>query len=344
MEDEHFVQAVAQTIDALTFAQTHIIDCDFRAHSKTTADSVASLQQEQRSRVENTFGAIGTSPEYLAAVLHAMYRGEAAAVTAAKDLGLEHTTLDTMSDHAARAFKKEMKQRIHEWEAAFRERYQQEASPADKVPMRPIYELYKCAKARVLRADQSSGGSVGIPGAVPPTPLTESRAARPVSAPPSTGSSSSLQTTTPVRYAAPHGSSSAQQDRTEPQEQRHSNPVVSRQNPQQPSTPPAQQLSGFTPTGAVRNAGAHHAQTYGQGAHEYAAVQPAVAAAPHMSNEDLANEKRRLKRILHQFESEFEARYGRKPTKDDRKDYAKEYNRYGELKSLINESAKAGEN
>jgi hypothetical protein len=302
MEDEHFMQAVAQTVDALTFAQTHVVDCDFRAHSKSTADSVASLQNEQRSRVDHTFGAIGASPEYLAGVLLAMYRGEAAAVAVAKEQGQECAMLDKMSDAAARAFKKEMKQRIHEWEGAFREKYQQEAAPNDKIVLRPIYELYKCAKARVLRLEQAA-------------PSGESNQ-RVQSAPPAVAAQ-----VTPAR--------------PDFHEVRYSNPVV-RQSPIQPSTP----QSSFTPTAAVRSAGSaaanYHAEIGGP-------TPPAAPAAP-MSMDELANEKRKLKRILHQFESDFEARFGRKPTKDDRRDYAKEYNRYGELKSLLNESGKALDN
>jgi hypothetical protein len=329
MEDEHFMQAVAQTVDALTFAQTHVVDCDFRAHSKSTADSVASLQSEQRSRVENTFGAIGASPEYLASILVAMYRGEAAAVTAAKELGQgDCALLEKMPDGIAKAFKKEMKQRIHEWEGAFRERYQQEAAPNDKITLRPIYELYKYAKARVLRLEQREGnGAAGAP--MPPA-----------------GDGLSQRTQRPGAVAAPAASttSTTPNRRSEqPYDARFaSNPVVARQLPLQPTTPP----STFTPTAAVRMAGAAVANTTPPPSHHHGLEVAAGPSAPiaGLNMEELANEKRRLKRILHQFESEFETRYGRKPTKDDRKDFAKEYNRYGELKSLLNESTKAGDN
>jgi hypothetical protein len=343
MDDEHFMHAVAQTVDALTFAQTHVVDCDFRAHSRTTADSVASLQNEQRSRVDQTFGAIGASPEYLAGVLLMMYRGEAAAVAAAKEQGHEVTMLDRMTDSAARAFKKEMKQRIHEWEGSFRERFQHEAGPNDKVVLRPIYELYKCAKARVLKLEAQQPNS-------PPDSTLGHR--RPLSAPPTTTSASTAMTNAGAGAALLHATPSRPDH-----DARQSNPVARQSTgggggaSMTAASPPLQ--SGFTPTAAVRNPASYltSASTVTAAAHPSvvgdhagpAGGAPQGLFAPPASLDELVNEKRRLKRTLHHFEADFESRYGRKPTKDDRKDYAKEYNRYGELKAILNESGKAAD-
>lgn len=377
------MSSIEQTIDALTFAQTHVIDTDFRAHSKSTLDSVLSLQEDQRNRVEHAFRGIRPSPTFLAQTLLSSYRGEAASVTLAKEAAAGGggggadpsgtggssnvaTAIDLMSDNKCRAFKKEMKQRIHEWEGAFREHHGRDAAPQDKATLRPVYELYKHAKARVV---QSGDGAAtpqpmmlsGTPAAAAShhpsplasygtTPMSEDRyssaagGSRPSSTPTTTAvagyrSGGTAMGMDPPTRSAPSPSSSLSAPASS-----------SSQQQQQQYTSTSQGSSLGTPRTTLTPRGSsgpvepppspnrHSAGSSSGGAPPPPQpLPPATAAVVGVNIEELLNEKRRIKRTLHQFESAFESQHGRRPTRDDRKDYNTEYHRYGELKALLNE-------
>ena len=290
---EQFSQAIEQVVDQLSFACTHISDNDFRVHSKTTAETVASLQDEQKNRIALAFGGKKATPEYLSSQLMSIYHADAASVAATNKAG-SASTFNAMSDDAVKYFKKEMKQRIHEWEGSFQDAYGRDPSPQDKAALRPIYELYKVVKNR------AQGGPAA--------------AAAPASNNQSVVTSSSAGGASPAAAV----SNSAQHSH---QQQQHQQPAAVAASPSTSSVKPAAPPS-TNPPSFTRVSTTHPAEEQG---------------------DQLVSEKRSLKRQLHQFEAEFEGQYGRKPGKEDRKARAKEYQRYGELKLLLNEHAKGNE-
>jgi hypothetical protein len=344
-EDEGLLAAIEQTIDALTFMQTHVVDNDFRAHSKSTVDSVLSLQEEQRTRVDQAFRAAPASPQYLAAVLLSVYRGEAASVNLARENEphfLEAGTIDDLSDHQCKAFKKEMKQRIHEWEGAFRDANGREAAPQDKVVLRPIYELYKHAKGRVIRADAVGVGA----GAVAQQPQGNY-------------SQRSNQTHQQTYSTIQQTPSRPQSATAQPTPDRNGSSIYNAVTPAAHPSRPSSGTGGSTystPSGGQPNYGYQGAasspvvvaasspavatpQTAAAQSGQQHLATPTVTSGQTLTVDELVREKRTIKRLLHQFEASFEERHGRKPAKDDRRDYTREYHRYGELKALLNENA-----
>jgi hypothetical protein len=178
----HLQAAVEQCIDAVCFEATHFIDDDLHAQSKDGVNNVRQLQAEQRRRIDALYGPATASPDYLAQQLDMLYKADALSVTARGD---DATAIDEMSDITAKMFKKELKQRIHEWEGVYRATYGHDATPHDKVKLRSIYELYKAVKARSLRSNETSMAVTAgneVSSIVPPTAAP---AARPVSAAPS---------------------------------------------------------------------------------------------------------------------------------------------------------------
>ncbi|KAH9597365.1 hypothetical protein LSM04_001024 [Trypanosoma melophagium] len=313
------VQAVAQTIDALSFTQSHVIDEDFRAHSRATIDSVRSLQREQRGRIDNAYGPRPLSSAALAIQLAATYRGEAAALEMAKEnrnnnnnSNVDPTLIVTahMTHSQCQAFKKEMKQRIHEWERAFRDEHGVPVNAHDKAALRHVYELYKAAKNR-LRDTES----------------------------PRNGSAEQLVTN---REASQE---QQQQGRGEEEQQQQQQPLHGIYNGiagdhRSDTTAGGLQLSSLS-TNQLDSIGSATFTTPAAVTSSVNGVRPSSSSqgrgtpVNQMSNEDLATEKRYLKRILHHFESEFEQQNGHAPTKNDRRAFTREYTRYGELKNEI---------
>ncbi|KEG08656.1 hypothetical protein DQ04_06701010 [Trypanosoma grayi] len=298
--NELLFQAAVQTIDALSFTQSHVVDSDFRAHSKATIDSVRSLQREQRNRIEQMYGPRVASSDALAAQLGAAYRGETASLDLARDADNHDAPVavtSTMTQSQCQAFKKELKQRIHEWERAFREERGAAVTAHDKASLRHIYELYKAAKNR-LRGSESppNGGVDGNGKDAEGTHLHQQRQQ------PS------------INGESTHGDKSA----------------ASVLQPPSVSTTQLDAPSGgvFTLPASMVSSESVPRQSVGT----LLSKGPAVGQMP---NEELAAEKRYLKRILHHFESEFEQHNGHVPTKQDRRAFTREYTRYGELKNEI---------
>lgn len=62
LSDDEFMNAVGTTIDALSFAQTHITDLNFRAHARGHAERISNAQREQALRINSRFGSQAPSP------------------------------------------------------------------------------------------------------------------------------------------------------------------------------------------------------------------------------------------------------------------------------------------
>eukprot|EP00758_Cryptobia_borreli_P002796 Tbor_TRINITY_DN3294_c0_g1::TRINITY_DN3294_c0_g1_i1::g.23680::m.23680 len=323
---------ISQVSDSLTFNLTHASSLDMKPHLISALEGVSQANDDQRRRIDHQYGPMSLpSPSYVERELLFLFRAETSSVDIAKDRNghdtrggsrkpLEPNLIDRMSDDDVKIFKKEIKQRIHEWEGAFRAYQGRDAGPQDKFVLRPIYELYKITKNRICPSGASTAApqtSLGVnsntsamevsaiaTGALPIPPSTQ---------PPSSvgwRSSESVPHTN-TRGSGSRGSSSGGGPGS------GNSSVTNGKGPgintlfSVPSvTPSSQRVSG---------------SSVGQ------------LSLSSMSHEEVLAEKRRLKRRLHSFESDFAKQHGRPPTKEDRNDYAKEYHRYAELKTAINE-------
>lgn len=149
-----FMQAVENTVDSLSFFQTRMLDENFTLRP-TGATSTATDPQQQE-QVDTLFGPKPADSEFLAAQLLACYRGEIATSTQTG----EYLAVNAMPDAQCRIFKKKMKKRIHEWEAAVRaETGESEVRAARKTPLRTLYELYRASKNRISTTTTTTSGS-----------------------------------------------------------------------------------------------------------------------------------------------------------------------------------------
>ncbi|ORC84703.1 uncharacterized protein TM35_000421610 [Trypanosoma theileri] len=332
------LQSVAQTVDALSFTQSHVIDEDFRAHSRATIDSVRSLQREQRGRIDNAYGPRPLSCNALAAQLAATYRGEAAALEMAKENrnsnnvnnnnnnnNVDPTVVVTghMTHSQCQAFKKEMKQRIHEWERAFRDEHGVAVTAHDKAALRHVYELYKAAKNRLRDTESPRNGSSE-------QPVTDRDA------------SQEQQYHPQQQQQQGRRGGGEQQQQQQPQQPLHGMYNGSTGDRRGEATSGGLQLNSFSANqhetgGSAGFTAPATVTSSANGVRPSSTSSSQTRGAPvsQMSNEDLATEKRYLKRILHHFESEFEQQNGHAPTKNDRRAFTREYTRYGELKNEI---------
>lgn len=294
---------VAQVINALTFEHTHDATIDMQAIPVSANEEASVDREECKQRVSVRYSALSQpTPDYVQRELLVLYRGEAGSVDLAKESqGKERSIIDTASDESVRILKKEMKQKIHEWEGSFKHAMGKEAGPADKAILRPVYEVYKVAKNRITPAE--GGGAA-------------SSAASSVGPSSSTGPAS-----------APVAVKTVPQQPTQP-------PPSSYTAPSRQPVPVAPPTVSVAPTPPIVNAPAPAANASGS-----ASNNANLPLARRLSLEEAATEKRKLKRKLHQFESEFERKHGRAPQREDRKEYSGEYARYAELKAMLNERA-----
>lgn len=271
------------------------LDDDFRVHaSADILASVTHLCQEQRRRVSNTFSAVKAPPDFHAAQLDELYGADAHSISRPQSEG--SFSLNSLNASAARVFKKEMKQRIHEWEAAVKYLYGREPTPSDKASIRHIYELYKVVKQRVVGDGDGPSVEVPLSDAEPVPVVTPSNPAPP-------------QAPAPVAYRPPPGA-----------------PVT----PRTTRTSAAASPSVLSP--ALAASPSTTMPVHATPAGDAVVSQPAPSGA---ALEQLLAEKRRLKRRLHEFENSFRQQHNRQPTKDDRRSLQAEYARYGELKTLL---------
>ena len=340
----HLHAAVDQCIDALCFAGTHSLDVDLRAQPKTSQGTTERLIQEQHRRVEENFGPQIGSAEVLASTLDELFRIDSASITESptEPGQLTSPVVDIMTDTTAKIFKKEMKQRIHEWEGAFRQQFGKDPTPQDKNRLKHIYELYKVVKNRVLK---------GGPGEAPPQPTAQPQQSSQQQ--PRT-STNGLTTSTPSRPT-----SSGQQQAPSPSMTPSTNLVGNNNNntnQQQSSssmmgtnvqlTPMSQQTpmnnnnnkpssssnpGSRAPTPTTAN------QQSSSSLQQDSAVGTTIPANPtsKAQYDQLVAQKKILKRELHAFEGEFTNKHGRAPAREDRLPLIDKYQRYGELKIAI---------
>ncbi|KAG5466072.1 hypothetical protein LSCM4_01209 [Leishmania orientalis] len=314
-------QILSQVIDDVSFSQTHTVSDDFRVYPKSSIDSVSTLQQEQRRRVEQTYGARAPSPDFLGSQLLAEYRGEAASLQLAKESGDPNfpTTVSRMTPEQTKQFKKDMKQRIHEWEATVRDATgQTDVYPDQKAALRAIYELYRATKMRVLGVEAPAGphGAAAEPSVAGGRDVSQSIAAQAAGAP-----SAPASTVGGTRADSTRSSSSAAKDGT----------VGFTKAPSR--TPAAANGEGRS-----ASSGASAPATAGSGADWIQRIERVPLGTENvsiMSEEALQVEKRSLKQVLHRFESDFEKYNGVRPGRHDRHGFTAEYHRYGELKNEL---------
>ncbi|CCW68814.1 unnamed protein product [Phytomonas sp. Hart1] len=322
MADDQLSLAIHQAIDSLSLMQTHEVDIDFRVNSKATVDTLRSLQVEQRNRIEKDFGPRSPSPDFLATQLLATYRGEAASLHLAKESGDPNypTAIEAMSSTQCRTFKKEMKQRIHEWEGAVREETGQNEVPTQQKSMlRSIYELYKATKSKVVMLDSQQPQQGHVSGRRSGTgglEIYDSSRSLPTSQRGNVLNESSLTTAEPFLPQSEDGATNE-------------------------STPPG---SGFASMGTGKSGRGSGSQP-GAAASSSVLVRGESINLPRvhlgttppdlLSTAELQTEKRHIKQVLHRFETEFLHAYGEPPNRHDRRNYSSEYHRYGALKNEL---------
>ncbi|KAK7198216.1 hypothetical protein NESM_000778600 [Novymonas esmeraldas] len=300
---------LAQVIDDVSFSQTHTVSEDFRVYPRSSMDSVNTLQQEQRRRVEQTYGARAPSPDFLGSQLLAEYRGEAASLQLAKESGDPNfpTSISRMTTEQSKQLKKDMKQRIHEWEATVREATgQTDVYPDQKASLRSMYELYRVTKMKAAKAEPPAGAA----GAAAESSTAGTRDVSQSVGAPAAGPSS-----TPTAAA---GGARAESTRS--------------------TVSAAKDGSTKAASSAPAAAGAGRAD-WMQRIERVPVCSDDVTA---MREDVLQSEKRSLKQVLHCFESDFEKYNGVRPGRHDRHGFTAEYHRYGELKNeLARRSQKA---
>lgn len=325
MVADPIAQIVSQVIDDVSFAQTHAVSEDFRVYPKTSVDSVNTMQHEQRKRVEQTYGARAPSPDFLGSQLLAEYRGEAASLQLAKESGDPNfpTSISRMTSEQGKQFKKDMKQRIHEWEATVRDATgQTDVYPDQKASLRSIYELYRATKMKVLGVESTAASN---PNTTEPSLVAGGRdvsqsvataaAAVAVSAPTSTVGGGRSDSTRPIASAAKDGTTGGGRA----------------------STAAAGGAEGRA-SSATAAAAAPASGGGGGGADWMQRIERVPLGSEEvtsMSEDVLQTEKRSLKQVLHRFESDFEKYNGVRPGRHDRHGFTAEYHRYGELKNEL---------
>ncbi|EPY28066.1 hypothetical protein STCU_05318 [Strigomonas culicis] len=191
-----------------------------------------------------------------------------------------------------------MKQRIHEWEGCVRDATAQtEVTAEQKAPLRSIYELYKVSKGKVGATETTRGMSTRSTTVEHSVSMAPSTTVR--------ASDSSVVTGVGHSGTSRLSSSTVAADDT---------PMASIK-----TTP---------------NAAAAAADTSDIG-NSIPRVPIGTVPAEQLSDADLNAEKRRLKQVLHRFESEFERVKGERPNRRDRRGFTAEYHRYGQLKNEI---------
>jgi hypothetical protein len=318
--------AVEWCVDAVCFSGTHLIQDDGAVLPKETIPKLKQLKADQEARIHQLYGPQAMTPDALAEQLEELYRADADSL-AERDPG-EPSVVDNLTDFTARVFKKEMKQRIHDWEGAFRDKYGREATAVDKMRLRAIYELYKAVKTRVVDGTVPGSTTASVNSAA--GSATE-RSARPgqASSTPGRASGGSEPTGSALRQSTPgmhqrlgvgmgvSPATGARPSTSTPvtpatgSRAQHHDPIAAPSRPAPNPPPPVVEATAAPQPGAP-------------------AGDSQLAAA--------ISEKRALKRQLHAFEEEFRARHGRQPTKEDRKPLHKEYHRYGELKAVLTQA------
>lgn len=324
-------QILSQVIDDVSFAQTHTVSEDFRVYPKSSIESVHTLQQEQRKRVEQTYGARSPSPDFLGSQLLAEYRGEAASLQLAKESGDPNfpTAISRMTNEQSKQFKKDMKQRIHEWESTVREATgQTDVFPDQKASLRSIYELYRATKMKVLGVDPSSSasqqqqhGSGAEPSVAGGRDVSQSVAAA--------GGPSTAAAASSGGVATASGVGRAESTRV-------SGSVAKESAASSAAAKPAGGPGGVTASRASPAA----ATAAGSGGlpdwmQRIERVPLGTEDVTTMADDALQSEKRSLKQVLHRFESDFEKFNGVRPGRHDRHGFTSEYHRYGELKNEL---------
>ncbi|KPI84285.1 hypothetical protein ABL78_6652 [Leptomonas seymouri] len=320
MVADPLAQILSQVIDDVSFSQTHTVSEDFRVYPKSSMESVHTLQQEQRKRIEQTYCARAPSPDFLGSQLLAEYRGEAASLQLAKESGDPNfpTSISRMASEQSKQFKKEMKQRIHEWESTVRQATgQADVFPDQKASLRSIYELYRATKMKVLGVEPSAaqqGG--GTEPSVAGRDVSQSVAAAPATSTGVAAAGSRAESTRDSTLVAKESSASASGATAKPAG-RPSGATASRASSAAGSAGPA--ANAALPEWMQR----------------IERVQLGTEDVSAMTEDALQTEKRSLKQVLHRFESDFEKYNGVRPGRHDRHGFTGEYHRYGELKNEL---------
>ena len=251
-----------------------------------------------------------------------------------------------MSAADLRILKKDLKQRIHEWEGSYRREMGREAGPQDKLPLRRVYEAYKETKGRLTQLD--GGAAPAPPPSAPTTSTTQSQqprtasagappiASRPHNPPPPPGGTApptSIRARTTGEPSSTNPSLNVSRGSSNQSRGSSSLPATSSQ-PTPASVPIAPRASATAPPASTTRPAS------GTSSRDGAVPTGNISGftpLSHLSDEEIKTEKRKLKRELHSFENSFRERHGREPRKEDREEVVKQYQRYAQLKAALSE-------
>jgi len=348
-EDDRVIMAAVRSItDELTFVGTHEVDTGYWVYPKVGSRR-ASENEAQQNRLKRNYGQLmNPSPHFVEQELLRLFRAEADSVELKKANPSEPCKIDLMSAADLRILKKDLKQRIHEWEGSYRREMGREAGPQDKLPLRRVYEAYKETKGRLTQLD---GGAAPAPttsttATQPPPPSQQPRtaaagappiASRPHNPPPPPGGTapptSIRARTTGSEPVSANPSLNVSRGSSNQSRGSSSLPATSSQ-PTPAAVPIAPRASATAPpASSSRPASGTSSRDGAVPTGNISGFTP----LSQLSDEDLKTEKRKLKRELHSFENSFRERHGREPRKEDREEVVKQYQRYAQLKAALSE-------
>ena len=339
------MSAIRAVTDELTFVGSHEVDAGYSIYPKGSRRGPE--VDAQQNRLRRNYGQLmNPSPRFVEQELLRLFRAEADSVEFKKLTPTEPCKIDLLSAADLRVLKKDLKQRIHEWEGSFRRDTGKEAGPQDKLPLRRVYEAYKETKGRLSLID----GGVAPAPTVATQPPPSAVAPRPSSGGPPIGSRPNPPP--PPRDAAPPTSIRA---RTMEVPVSGSNSLnVSTGSKGTVASNPSSARGGVPTSGSIHQAtsaavpGVPRPTSASSTAGRLGPAGPPVSQGTttsnggfrpltQMSDDDIKAEKRKLKRELHSFENGFRERHGREPRREDREEVVQQYHRYAQLKAALNE-------
>lgn len=324
--DTVLLPVIEELVTEMSIKQTLGVDEHFTVHRSNEESSGKKESSGKTSEtVDFIFGPSPPSSSFLASQLFACYRREVATSGKSAD-GSKYRFVESMPKLQCLVFKKTMKKRIHEWEAAVRsETGESEVRSERKDPLRPLYELYTASKNRIAAVSGSS------------------------EKPTETGTQShrqSAQGTNQGAVAAVHGSSSASQTSAAATEASSTRNSAHSASSGQPAAGPLPPIDSST-TSHQRDSAAIEDQDTQQREIEDSRIEAIINRLPQirlhttdpaaMSTQDLAAEKHHLKQLLYRFETEVIQALGYRPPRNGphRQRLLTHYQRYRSLRDEL---------
>lgn len=305
--DSLLSNAMNDIINDLSIHQISVVDEDFVACPKFSVryQYKDRSSKETTAEVESCFGPKPPDSNFLATQLLACYRSEMAASSYSED-EREYLSVNAMPDAQCRIFKKKMKKRIHEWEAAvLAETGEAEVRQSIKAPLRMLYELYRASKNRISSSDFDTT-STGIPRSSAATTARLS-------------ATSTAQSEVSVSQPQPASGTDNNVSSSWGSSTMHDDPTAGR--------------AGNAVDPRIDNI-----------VDRLPPIRIGTAAPASMTTSELSAEKHQIKQLLHRFENDVFYALGYRPPRSGihRRRLTSVYHRYGELKAELQRRSQDG--